>query len=79
MYRFWIDFYCRYHDMALIFGKSNGFLCDMFNYTLNYIYMKTKSLLYFNQRILNQRMDSYCRAVHDAGSPLQYVYGFTVS
>ena len=62
--------------MALIFGKSNAFLCDLFNFTLNWIYMKTKNLLYFNQHLVTQGMDEYCRVVHEAGAPLQCVYGF---
>ena len=62
--------------MALLFGKSTGFLCDVFNTTLDMIYSKTKTLLYFNKQLLTNRMDEYCRAVHDAGSPLQCVYGF---
>ncbi len=71
-----LSFPRRYHDMALMFGKSNSYLCEVFNYTLDMIACKSDKIMFFHKSLLQARMDVYCQSVHGAGAPVDCVYGF---
>ncbi|ETV89809.1 hypothetical protein H310_15355, partial [Aphanomyces invadans] len=66
----------RFHDMARMFGRSRGRLCDIFLYMVHVLYDRWNTILYLNKKLLRNRIDSYCRAIFLKGSPVQSVFGF---
>ncbi|ETV96241.1 hypothetical protein H310_10425 [Aphanomyces invadans] len=71
-----LAFPVRFHTMTKTFGRSRAALCEIFAHVVGEIYDRWKSLMYFNDRLVRENMDTYCQAVHAKGAPLSNVYGF---
>ncbi len=67
----------RYFDMIRTFGRSRTALSLIFNYMLNHIYRCFHHLLKFDSnRINEQKLATYSRAISLKGSPLINCVGF---
>ena len=69
---------CRYGDMIPLFGRPVPELSMITNHVMNYIYdTHSHRITEWNNNLLSpDHLETYARAIHEKGAPLQNCFGF---
>ena len=66
----------RLSTMANEFGRSTPSLSRIINKTINLIYEEHRDLIFFNEKLAIERIQSYTTTVRDKGAPLDCIWAF---
>ena len=66
----------RLSTMATEFGRSPSSLSRIINKIINLIYEEHRDLIFFNEQLAVERLQSYTIAIRDKGAPLDCIWAF---